>query len=181
MDVDNGTSLSFCFISKTCSFSLETSVSTKERTRSVRFLPYVLVPGMSINSRPFLKAQATVAKQITTPGSSPAPKAHVQRLFNLQQGKFLIYLTKFSVNHRLLDIDPSLIGDLDRQIIQKARDVVSNATMVEIMNEEPHGPSAFRDAVRQQVLALCTRLRISLVIIDQLMALFNSLSAKINK
>jgi hypothetical protein len=32
--------------------------------------------------------------------------------------------------------------------------------------------------VRQQIVALCTRLRISLVIIDSLMALANSLSPK---
>lgn len=53
--------------------------------------------------------------------------------------------------------------------------------MAEIMNEEPHGPTAFRDAVRQQILALCTRLRVSLVIIDKLMALANSLMPKINQ
>ena len=53
--------------------------------------------------------------------------------------------------------------------------------MAEIMGEEPHGPVAFRDAVCQQILALCTRLRISLVIIDKLMALANSITAKITK
>jgi hypothetical protein len=80
-----------------------------------------------------------------------------------------------------LDLDVSIIGDLDQQLIQRARDVVTNATMVEIMNEDPHGPAAFRDAVRQQILALCTRLRISLVIIDKLMSLANSLTPKITK
>ena len=64
---------------------------------------------------------------------------------------------------------------MDRQLIQQARDVVIDTTMDEIMREEPHGPSAFRDAVRQQILALCTRLRISLFIMDKLMALANSL------
>jgi hypothetical protein len=48
--------------------------------------------------------------------------------------------------------------------------------MAEIMREEPDGPAAFRDAVRQQVLALCIRLKISLVVIDRMMALANSLS-----
>jgi hypothetical protein len=32
---------------------------------------------------------------------------------------------------------------MDLQVIQHARDVVTNATMAEIMREEPDGPSAF--------------------------------------
>ena len=79
------------------------------------------------------------------------------------------------------EIPINIIGDLDRDLIQRARDVISNATISEIMNEEPSGPVAFRDAVRQQIIALCTRLRISLVIIDKLMALANSLMAKTSK
>lgn len=67
---------------------------------------------------------------------------------------------------------------MDQHLLKKARDVLTNATMTELMNEEPHGPVAFRDAVRQQIVALCTRLRVSLVIIDHLMALANSLTAK---
>ena len=74
----------------------------------------------------------------------------------------------------------SIVGDLDRQLIQRARDVVTNATMAEILNEEPEGPAAFRDAVRIQVLALCTRLRVSLSVIDALMALANTLTPKTN-
>ena len=81
----------------------------------------------------------------------------------------------------LPDIEPSLIGDLDHDLIKKARAVVTNATISEIMAEEPYGPTAYRDAVRQQIVALCTRLRISLVIIDQLMALSNSLMQTSNK
>ena len=77
------------------------------------------------------------------------------------------------------DIPANVIGDLDRDIVKRARDVISNATIAELMHEDPSSPAAFRDAVRQQVVALCTRLRISLVVIDKLMALVNSLNAKI--
>ena len=51
--------------------------------------------------------------------------------------------------------------------------------MAEIMNEDPAGPLAFRDAIRHQILTLCTRLRVALVIVDKLMALANSISAKL--
>jgi hypothetical protein len=69
----------------------------------------------------------------------------------------------------------NFIGNLDRQLIQQARDVVTDTTMDELMREEPYGPAAYRDAIRQQILALLTRLRISLYIMDKLMALANSL------
>jgi hypothetical protein len=75
-------------------------------------------------------------------------------------------------------MDLSIIGDLDRTIIQRARDVITNATIAELLDEAPDSPYAHRNAVRQQIVALCTRLRISLVIIDSLMALANSLSQK---
>jgi hypothetical protein len=76
--------------------------------------------------------------------------------------------------HLCIDIPTSIVGDLDHEVIRRARDVVTDSTIAEILNEEPNGPIAFRDAVRQQVFILCTRLRISLAIIDKLMALANS-------
>lgn len=77
----------------------------------------------------------------------------------------------------LSDIPVDIIGDIDHTIVRRARDVVTDATMAEIMDEEPNGPLAFRDAVRQQILVLRTHLHISLVVIDKLMALANSLRA----
>lgn len=65
---------------------------------------------------------------------------------------------------------------MDLDVIQRARDVITNATMAEIMREEPDGPEAFRNAVRQQVLALCICLKILLVVVDCMMALANALS-----
>lgn len=59
--------------------------------------------------------------------------------------------------------------------MQRARDVITDATMAEILNEEPHGPTAFRDAIRQQILIICTRLRVSLLVLDNLMAVSNNL------
>ena len=70
---------------------------------------------------------------------------------------------------------------MDRDVIKRARDVVTNATMSEILNEDPSGPIAFRDAVRQQILALCTRLKITLVVVDKLMALANTLGGRCSK
>jgi hypothetical protein len=57
---------------------------------------------------------------------------------------------------------------------------VTNATIVEIMEEDPNGPIAYRDVIRRQILALCTRLRVSLAVLDTLMGLSNSLTGKID-
>ena len=80
-------------------------MNTKERSdKSVRLLPYVLVPGMDTSSRLFHKAQATISKQVPTPTPSPPAsehKAHVDRLFSLQQGKsssFLMLLFGLSLS-----------------------------------------------------------------------------------
>ena len=85
MDVDTGTFLAHSHIHKDLCpyFSVLDTPSTKDRVKSVRMLPFELVPGMDTTSCSFLKAQSTVAKSTVT---SPA-KDKVNSLFNLQQGK----------------------------------------------------------------------------------------------
>ena len=144
-------------------------------------LPYVQVPHMDTSSRLFHKAQATIAKQALTASTSSPKTSPADRLFTLQQGAFFSSFCLQTNSKCFSDIDSSIVGDFYRPIIQRARDVVTNATMTEIMNAEPDGPTAFRDAIRQQIFALCTRLRVSLVVIDKLMALANSLIAKSTK
>jgi hypothetical protein len=154
--------------------------------KAVRLLPYDAVPKLDISSRLFQKAEEKIAKQaaptlVASNSKSPTPKTSLERLAGLQQGMSYFILLLDSSNQLCSDIDLSIIGDLDLTIIKRARDVVTNATMVELLNEEPDGPDAHRNAVRQQIVALCTRLRISLVIIDSLMGLANSLSQQSGK
>lgn len=86
MDVDPGESFTFRRLSLPLLMpSSDMPVVVKERPKSVRRLPYVLVPGMDANSRLFHKAQATIAKQASALPSSSSP-ASTERLFNLQQG-----------------------------------------------------------------------------------------------
>jgi hypothetical protein len=70
----------------------------------------------------------------------------------------------------VLDVPTNLVGDLDRDIIKRTRDTLTNATIIEIMNEDPQSPDVFRDALRQHIVTLCLRLRISLIIVNTLMA-----------
>lgn len=52
--------------------------------------------------------------------------------------------------------------------------MITDATMAEIL-EEDQGDDAFCTAVRQQILGLCTRLRVTLVVVNQLMTVANDL------
>jgi hypothetical protein len=78
-----------------------------------------------------------------------------------------------------LAIPASLIGSVDSDVIKRVRDVLTDITMTEILNEDPQGPAAYRQAVVQQIVMLCTRLRVSLVVVDKLMTVANSLAKDI--
>lgn len=61
-------------------------------------------------------------------------------------------------------------------MIKRVRNVLTDITMSEILDEDPQGPAAYRQAVVQQIIMLCTRLRVSLIVVDKLMAVANSLA-----
>ena len=61
-------------------------------------------------------------------------------------------------------------------MIKRVRDVLTDITMTEILDEDPQGPAAYRQAVVQQIVMLCTRLCVSLIVVDKLMAVANSLA-----
>ena len=152
-------------------------------------LPYVLVPKMDTSSRSFHKAQNTIAKQAKAPLSksseaSPtssvttsATKTHIAKLFHLDNGMSLFILMLIQVSYSpCLAIPASLIGSVDSDVIKRVRDVLTDITMTEILDEDPQGPAAYRQAIVQQIVMLCTRLRVSLIVVDKLMAVANSLA-----
>jgi hypothetical protein len=99
------------------------------------------------------------------------------KLFNLDQGTlFISFLRLYRLRNYFTAIPTSLIGSVDADIIKRVRDVLSDATMSEILDEDLQGPAAFRAAVVQQIVMLCTRLRVSLLIVDKLMSVANSLA-----
>ena len=73
-------------------------------------------------------------------------------------------------------VPTSLIGAVDADIIKRTRDVLTDITMSEIMDDNPLSPAAYREAIVQQIIMLCTRLRVSLVVVDKLMSVANSLA-----
>ena len=73
-------------------------------------------------------------------------------------------------------VPTSLISAVDADIIKCTRDVLTDITMSEIMDDNPLSPTAYREAIVQQIIMLCTRLRVSLVVVDKLMSVANSLA-----
>ena len=80
----------------------------------------------------------------------------------------------FWLSCHLVDIATDLLGDIDKDLLRRARDVLADATIRDLLREDLNSPSAFRAAIRQQVVQLCIRLRVSLIVIDRLMAVSNS-------
>jgi hypothetical protein len=59
---------------------------------------------------------------------------------------------------------------LDQDIIKRTRDTLANATMIDIMNEDPRSTEALQAALRRQITTICTGLRVSLIMVNSLMA-----------
>ena len=100
------------------------------------------------------------------------------KLFNLDHGTPFISIFLFNIfsNTLYIAVPSSLIGSVDADIIRRVREVLTDVTMTEILDEDPQGPTAYRQAVVQQIIMLCTRLRVSLIIVDKLMSVANSLA-----
>jgi hypothetical protein len=100
------------------------------------------------------------------------------KLFHLDHGTFSpsLFRPSLLLISLLLAVPTSLIGSIDSDVIKRVRDVLTDATMAEVLDEDSQGPAAYRQAVVQQIVMLCTRLRVSLLIVDKLMAVANSLA-----
>jgi hypothetical protein len=62
----------------------------------------------------------------------------------------------------------------DKDLVARARDVVSNSIMAEISKEDPQGHDEYKDAVRHHIVATFQRLRLLLLVLDHLMEIYNS-------
>ena len=67
-----------------------------------------------------------------------------------------------------------MLNSFDQELVSNARDVVVNSVMAEITKEDPHGEETFKDAVRLQVVATFQRLRLHLLVLDNLMEIYNT-------
>ena len=177
-------STDFPFIDLWC-ILLDTPAIVEERPpgKTVR-IPYALVPGMNIYSNLFFKALSTLAKQVSPAALQPSVSASdkkkpLEALCDLGPGmSSLLFFCQLSGLSSFADIPAELLGDLDKDLLKRARDVLADNTIRDLIREDSNSPTAFRAAIRQQIVQLCIRLRVNLIVIDRLMAVSNSLIDK---
>ena len=66
------------------------------------------------------------------------------------------------------------LNNSDVDHITRARDIVANSVMAEIIKEDPQGHTEYQDAVRHQIVAFLQRIRLSLMVLDTLMEAYNA-------
>jgi hypothetical protein len=65
------------------------------------------------------------------------------------------------------------ISKVNRSSVKRARDVISDAVMSELIDEDVKAQESFIDSVRHQIVVHCQRLRVHLTLIDRLMGIYN--------
>ena len=78
--------------------------------------------------------------------------------------------------------DPAhtFFSDADQEAMKRARDIINEAVIAELVSKDPNSSAAFSDSLRSHIIAFCQRLKADLFVIDQLMTKYNDLSG-INK
>jgi len=155
------------------------SAATPVITVPVRPLPYALVPGMLLSSPLFIKAVSTIAKQQTkTSGNATGPAE--SSTASIEKGKkkdgpsrCLHFIIHFQTNY---PIDPltAFLNNSEVDLVARSRNMVSNSTMLEIAREDPQGLAEYKDAVRQNIVAIFQRLRVLLLVLDTLVEAYNT-------
>jgi hypothetical protein len=72
-----------------------------------------------------------------------------------------------------LDHPAGAITNPDRKSVDRARDIVSNPVISELIDEDSQAQDAFTGSLRRQIVANCQHLRVHLLLVDRLMTLYN--------
>jgi hypothetical protein len=153
MDTDPGTSLSIFIvspftISKTI---LDTVVKAQEAPANAK--PSVSAPVSTAGN----KKSSDKGKSVPEQGES---RSH-SLLFYCLASAFAVALAK-------------VLSKMELDKIERARQVIADPTMEDIIQEHSQGPNEFENAVRFHIISFTQRINVSLSILDKLMELFNS-------
>jgi hypothetical protein len=85
----------------------------------------------------------------------------------------MIFVIKNNVLFLFLERLIGVLSDFDRDSLTRARELITNSVLNEIQHEDPLGQSSFENALRHQIVASCQRIRIHLLVTDQLMTMYN--------
>ncbi|KAF8799678.1 hypothetical protein BYT27DRAFT_7342857 [Phlegmacium glaucopus] len=62
----------------------------------------------------------------------------------------------------------------EQDILQRSRNLIVDSVIDEITREDPQGHTEYQQSIRHHVVAFCQRIRVSLLVVDHLMALYNT-------
>ena len=128
---------------------------------------------MDTSSKIYQKAIATLKKQKNNASrsvkSSPFPPFTV-----FDASMSISFYFFWNCTHIIyLDLSSAVTNEIECDAAKRAYDLVSNEVMYDIQQEYPSAQTSFEETVHQQIVLGCQRLRITLVIIDKLMNMYN--------
>jgi hypothetical protein len=181
MDTSPGNSfisIIFWFNILTAFLDAKNAPSKASRPCTVR-LPYSSIPGMDYSSRVYIKALATLGKQVHANDHQLLTCSKLSsNKDSMDLGK-LIYFFSFYLWLNIFKDNPiASVSKTDIETIKRARDTITNDVIIDITDENPGSDQLFRNSLRHQIVEDCTRLRINLLSIDHLMDLFNKSISK---
>lgn len=59
-------------------------------------------------------------------------------------------------------------------MVMRARNVITDSVMAEIAQEYPAGTSEFENSVRYHIVSFAQRIKVSILVLDYLMEVYNS-------
>jgi hypothetical protein len=86
------------------------------------------------------------------------------------------FFFSISFSYFIIQLDPlaKFLNDADQDLITRARHVMADSTMIDIVQEDPQGQGEYHNAVRHQVVSTFQRLCLCLLVFDTLMVAYNS-------
>jgi len=63
---------------------------------------------------------------------------------------------------------------MDKASIKRARNLLADSIMTEILHKNPQDHAGFKDSIHHHIVLFCQCLRVTLVILDKLMTVYNT-------
>ena len=68
----------------------------------------------------------------------------------------------------------AILNVSDSLLVDRARDVVNNHTMADVSKDDPNGDAEYTDHVRQYIVSVFQRLRVTLLVLDTLLEAYHA-------
>ena len=154
---------------------------------SVR-LPYSLVPGIDFSSSAYQRVLATLAKQVHNdvkhqmvscpelPSAADAAPMDCGMSYYSYRFTLLKLILSF-----IIDKSIPAISEADYKVIKQSSDIVSDDTIIDLIDDTPDADNYLIDSLRLQIIQGCQHLRSRLTSVNGLMRHYNALNKSATK